>query len=321
MMVHEISALDSAPDWINSPPLSAATLRGKVVLVDFWTYTCINWLRTLPYVRAWAEKYQEQGLVVVGVHTPEFSFEHNLDNVRQAVAEMQVAHPVVIDNDYRIWRAFNNNYWPALYFVDAQGKIRHHYFGEGSYDESEMMIRQLLAEAEAGGISSAPVAVNARGPEIAADWEELQSGENYVGYGRTENFASAGGAVWDEDQIYVAPAKLRLNEWALAGNWTMEKEATRLNTANGCIRYCFHARDLHLVMGSAERETSVRFRVLIDGHPPTAASGFDVDEHGNGTVTEQRLYQLIRQPQPIADRLFEIEFLDAGVEAFAFTFG
>ena len=317
----ELPSLGGATGWLNSQPLTAAGLRGKVVLVEFWTYTCINWLRTLPYVRAWAEKYKDQGLVVIGVHSPEFEFEKNVDNVRRAAKDMRVDYPIAIDSDYAIWRAFKNQYWPALYFVDAQGHIRHHQFGEGEYEQSEMIIQQLLAEAGTGGIGHELVSVDARGAEAAADWGSLKSPENYVGYERTENFASPGGAVLDKRRVYAAPARLRLNHWALSGDWTVGKQATVLNKANGRIAYRFHARDLHLVMGPAARGTSVRFRVLIDGQPPGAAHGIDVDDQGNGTVTEQRLYQLIRQPKPIADRQFEIEFLDSGVEAFAFTFG
>jgi thiol-disulfide isomerase/thioredoxin len=317
----ELPSLGSATEWLNSQPLTAAGLRGKVVLVDFWTYSCINWLRSLPYVRAWAEKYKNQGLVVIGVHAPEFAFEKHVDNVRRAAKDMRVAYPIAIDNDHAIWRAFKNEYWPALYLVDAQGHIRHHHFGEGEYEQSELMIQQLLAEAGTRGIGHELVSVDARGAEAAADWGSLKSPENYVGYERTENFASPGGAVLDKRRVYAAPARLRLNHWALSGDWTVERQATVLNKANGRIAYRFHARDLHLVMGPAARGTSVRFRVLIDGQPPGAAHGIDVDDQGNGTVTEQRLYQLIRQPKPIADRQFEIEFLDSGVEAFAFTFG
>jgi thiol-disulfide isomerase/thioredoxin len=317
----ELPSLGSATEWLNSPPLTASGLRGKVVLVDVWTYTCINWLRTLPYVRAWAEKYKNQGLVVIGVHAPEFAFEKNIDNVRRAAKEMKVNYPIAIDNDFAIWRALKNEYWPALYFVDARGKIRHHQFGEGEYEQSERIIQQLLAEAGTGGIGHELVSVDARGAEAAADWGSLKSPENYVGYERTENFASPGGAVLDKRRVYAVPARLRLNQWALSGDWTVQKQATVLNKVNGRIAYRFHARDLHLVMGPAVPGTSVRFRVLIDGKPPGAARGIDVDDKGNGTVTEQRLYQLIRQPKPIADRLFEIEFLDSSVEAFAFTFG
>jgi thiol-disulfide isomerase/thioredoxin len=317
----ELPSLSGATGWLNSQPLTAAGMRGKVVLIDFWTYTCINWLRTLPYVRAWSEKYKDQGLVTIGVHTPEFEFEKNVDNVRRQAKEMRVDYPIAIDSNYAIWFAFNNHYWPALYFVDAQGHIRHHQFGEGDYEESEMIIRQLLAEAGNGGSGDELVTVDARGAEAAANWGSLRSPENYVGYERTEDFASPGGAVLGERHIYAAPARLGLNQWSLSGDWTIGKHAIALNKANGRIAYRFHARDLHLVMGPAAPGTSVRFRVLIDGQPPEDSHGIDVDDQGAGAVTEQRLYQLIRQPKPIVDRQFEIEFLDAGVEAFVFTFG
>jgi thiol-disulfide isomerase/thioredoxin len=317
----ELPSLASATEWLNSPPLTAAGLRGKVVLFDFWTYSCINWLRTLPYVHAWAEKYQNNGLVVIGVHSPEFGFEKTIDNVRRAAKEMRVDYPIAIDNDHAIWRAFKNRYWPALYFVDAQGNIRHHQFGEGEYEQSEMIIQQLLAEAGIGGIGHELVSVDVRGTEAAADWGSLKSPENYVGYERTENFASPGGAVMDKRRVYAAPTRLTLNHWSLSGDWTVKSEAIALNKAGGRIAYRFHARDLHLVMGPAVPGTPVRFRVLVDGQKPASAHGIDVDDQGNGTVTEPRLYQLIRQPKPIADRLFDIEFLDSGVEAFAFTFG
>lgn len=317
----ELASLDSATAWLNSEPLTAAGLRGKVVLIDFWTYSCINWMRSHPYVRAWAERYKDQGLVVIGVHAPEFTFERNLDNVRRAARDLRVDFPIAIDNDQAIWRAFRNNYWPALYFVDAQGRLRGQSFGEGDYDKSERTIQQLLAEAGARGISRDLVSVDARGAEAAADWRSLRSPENYVGYDRTENFASPGGPVPGQRHTYAVPARLTLNHWALSGDWTVGKQATVLHNANGRIAYRFHARDLHLVMGPSARGTSVRFRVLIDGLPPGAAHGIDVDDEGNGTVTEPRLYQLIRQPMPIADRQFEIEFLDSGVETFAFTFG
>ncbi len=314
-------SLAGATGWLNSTPLTAAGLRGKVVVIDVWTYTCINWLRTLPYVRAWAERYKNQGLVVIGVHSPEFGFEKNVDNIRRAAKDMRVEYPIAIDSDFAIWRALNNEYWPALYIVDALGRIRHHQFGEGGYEQSEQIIQQLLAEAGNGGIGHDLVSVDARGAEVAADWDSLKSPENYVGYGRAENFASPGGAVPDKPHVYAAPARLRLNAFALSGAWTVGKQATALNKPNGRIAYRFHARDLHLVMGPAAPGTAVRFRVLIDGKPPGAVHGIDVDEQGNGTVTEQRLHQLIRQTKPIADRQFEIEFLDSGVEAFAFTFG
>ena len=317
----ELASLTRADEWINSPPLTAEALRGKVVLIDFWTYTCINWLRTAPYVRAWAEKYRDQGLVVIGVHAPEFGFEKNLNNVRRAVKDLRVDHPVAVDSDHVIWRAFKNQYWPALYFVDAQGRVRHHYFGEGGFEQSEMVIQQLLAEAGATGIVRQPVSVNGQGLEAAADWASLMSGENYLGFGRTQSFASPGGATRDTPRMYERPARLRLNEWALSGDWTVKNEAVVLNKPNGGIAYRFHARDVHLVMGPAARGASERFRVLVDGQPPGAAHGIDVDDQGNGTVSEQRLYQLIRQPPPIAERLFEIAFLDPGVEVYAFTFG
>ncbi len=317
----ELASLERANEWLNSPPLTASALRGKIVLIDFWTYTCINWLRTLPHVRAWHEKYRNQGLVTIGVHAPEFAFEKTISNVRWAVKDMRIDHPIAVDNEHVIWRAFNNQYWPALYFIDAQGRVRHHHFGEGSYEQSEMIIQELLAEAGIGGIDREPVAVDARGIEAAADWGSLKSPENYLGYERTENFASAGGAAPDAPRRYEVPARLRLNEWGLSGDWTVRKETAVLNRPNGSIAYRFHARDLHLVMGPAAPGTPVRFRVLIDGQPPGAAHGIDVDEQGDGTVTEQRLYQLIRQPKPIIDRQFEIEFRGPGVEAFAFTFG
>jgi thiol-disulfide isomerase/thioredoxin len=317
----ELTSLERADAWLNSPPLTAPALRGKVVLIDFWTYTCINWLRTFPYVRAWAEKYREQGLVVIGVHAPEFSFEKDLNNVRRAVQDLRVTHPVAVDNDHTIWRAFRNQYWPALYFVDAQGRVRDHHFGEGSYERSERMIQQLLAEAGAGAVSRAPVAVEGRGIEAAADWESLKSAENYLGYQRTQSFASPGGAVPDQARVYAPPLRLRLNNWALSGDWTMQSEASALNQPGGRIACRFQARDLHLVMGPAMPGASVQFRVSIDGEPPGPAHGIDVDERGNGVLAEQRLYQLIRQSGPISDRLFDIEFLGAGAQAYAFTFG
>ena len=317
----ELPSPGGATGWLNSQPLTKDGLRGKVVLVDFWTYTCINWLRTLPYVRAWAGKYKEQGLVVIGVHTPEFRFEKDLDNVRRAVKDRKIDFPVAIDNDYGVWRAFDNHYWPALYLIDAQGRIRHHQFGEGGYERTERIIQQLLGEAGSSGIGDHLAAVEARGVEAEADWPDLKSPENYLGHERTENFVSPGGAALDKRRVYAAPARLKLNDWALSGDWTVKRDAVALNKGNGRIAYRFHARDLHLVMAPAARGSSVRFRILVDGQPPGAAHGTDVDDEGNGTVSGQRLYQLIRQPNPIADRLFEIEFLDPGVEAFAFTFG
>jgi thiol-disulfide isomerase/thioredoxin len=317
----ELESLTTATAWLNSPPLTAAGLRGKVVLVQVWTFSCINWLRTLPYVRAWAAKYKDQGLVVIGVHDPEFGFEQNLDNVRRATMGMDITYPVAIDNNFTIWRAFKNNYWPALYLVDAHGRVRYHHFGEGKYAESETAIQQLLIEAVRSGIGRELVSVEGQGNEAAADWNSLESPETYVGFARGENLASPGGAVPGHAHDYSAPARLGLNQWALSGTWTMESQALTLNEANGRIAYRFHARDLHLVMGPARGGTAIRFRVFIDGQPPQAAHGLDVDAEGYGTATEQRMFQLIRQPGSIADRLFTIEFLDPGVEAFVFTFG
>jgi thiol-disulfide isomerase/thioredoxin len=316
-----LPSFDGATGWLNSPPLTAADLRGKVVLVNFWTYTCINWLRQLPYVRAWAGRYSGHGLIVVGVHTPEFGFEHNLDNVRRAVQDMRVDYPVAIDNDYAVWTAFANHYWPALYFADPQGRIRHHHFGEGEYQQSEMVIQQLLAENGSADPGHELVSVDAHDAEAPADWATLRSPENYTGYERTENFASPGGAVPGKRHAYEAPAELRLNHWALSGDWTVEEQAVTLNQAGGRIAYRFHSRDLHLVMGPTAEGTLVRFRVLIDGQPPGAAHGADVDDQGRGTAAGQRLHQLIRQPGHITDRTFEIAFLDPGVQAYAFTFG
>jgi thiol-disulfide isomerase/thioredoxin len=309
-----------ATTWLNSTPLTPEALRGKIVVVDFWTYTCINWLRSFPYVRAWAETYKDQGLVVIGVHSPEFSFEHEADNVRQALADRKIDFPVAIDNDLAVWRDFDNQAWPALYVVDAKGRIRYHQFGEGNYALAEKVIRQLLAEAKGSDLPADLASVDARGPEAPADWPSLQSPENYLGSDRTENF-SAKRSVVNKHRVYVAPDALKLNHWAVAGDWAIGAEAIVLNEANGRIKYRFHARDLHLVMGAATRGKSVRFRISIDGQPPGSAHGSDTDEQGNGTVAQPRLYQLLRQAAPIRDRTFEIEFLDPGVQAFSFTFG
>jgi len=318
----EFPSLGGATEWLNSPPLTAYGLRGKVVLIDFWTYSCINWRRSLPYVRAWAQKYKDQGLVVIGVHSPEFEFEKDVDNVRWAAKDMGIDYPIAVDSDQAIWRAFRNDYWPALYFIDAQGHIRHHQFGEGDYERSERIIQQLLAEAGATGIGHALVSVDGPGAEAPADLGNLKSAENYIGYERTENFVSRDGTILDKRRTYVAPARLRLNHWALSGDWTIGMQAAVLDKADGRIVYCFHARDLNLIMGPTMPGASVHFRVLIDGQSPGVAHGADVDAQGNGTVTEpSRMYQLIRQPGPIADRQFEIEFLDPGVAAFDFTFG
>jgi thiol-disulfide isomerase/thioredoxin len=316
-----LPSLAGAIEWLNSPPLTMSQLRGKVVLVEFWTYTCVNWRRTLPYVRAWADKYKDQGLVVIGVHTPEFVFEKDVGNVRHAVKEIGITFPVAIDSDYTIWGAFKNQYWPALYFVDAQGRIRHHHFGEGDYERSEEVVQRLLAEAGHNGISHELVSVDPVGVEAGADWPNLKSPETYLGYERSETFASSGGAVLNKRHRYAAPQNLSLNDWALTGDWTVGADSAVLNAANGRLLYRYHARDVNLIMSPQATGSSVRFRVLIDGRPPGAAHGSDTDEQGNGIVTEPRMYQLIRQPGPIADREFAIQFLEPGVAAFDFTFG
>ena len=291
-----------------------------MVLVSFGTYTCINWIRSLPYVRAWADRYASDGLAVVGVQTPEFDFEGDLDSVRRAIEEMDVRYPVAVDNDYAVWRAFDNHYWPALYFVDAQGRIRHHHFGEGEYVESEKVLQMLLREA-GRDIDLDLVHLDPGGVEAEADWGSLRSPETYLGYGRTVGFASPAGLTPDERRVYAPPAHLARNQWALSGDWQIGLVPALLARAGGSIRFQFHARDLHLVMGPPPGHPPVRFRVRLGGEPPGAARGVDVDERGDGIADYQRMYQLIRQPSPIDDRLFEIEFLDAGVEAFVFTFG
>jgi thiol-disulfide isomerase/thioredoxin len=316
-----LPGFDGATGWLNSAPLTATDVEEKVVLVDFWTYTCINWLRTLSYVRAWAEKYHDRGLVTVGVHTPEFPFEQDVANISQAVKDMGIEYPIAIDSDYRVWRAFSNHYWPAVYLADAQGRIRHHQFGEGRYEECERVIQRLLREAGVEGVDDALVSVAADGFEAQADWTNLASPETYLGYEQTQNFASPGGVAFDESRTYVAPDSLRLNQWALSGDWTIESGASVLNRADGGIAFRFHARDVHLVLRRRERGTSVPFRVLVDGEPPGAAHGLDVDDEGQGTVTEPRLYQLVRERGSITDRTFEITFLAPGIEAFVFTFG
>lgn len=314
-------SLAGGTGWLNTQrPLVLDKLRGKVVLVDFWTYTCVNWRRTLPYVREWALKYKDQGLVVIGVHTPEFSFEQKSDNVSRSIKEMNIGYPVVLDNNFEIWNSFQNEYWPALYLIDAKGQLRYHKFGEGDYSESELQIQQLLKEASATNVSDKTVELQPNGFEAAADWKNVASPENYVGYGRTHGFASTGG-VADKQVLYAAPKQLKLNQWGLSGEWTIGKENISLNKGNGKIIYRFHARDLNLIMGAAVRGASIKFRLLIDGKPPGAAHGVDVDSDGNGKVNEHRMYQLIRQPGPIIDREFQIEFLDPKVEVYDFTFG
>ncbi|WP_213881891.1 cytochrome c biogenesis protein DipZ [Pseudomonas sp. dw_358] len=317
----ELPSLAGAVQWLNSPPLSAEALRGKVVLVDFWTYSCINCLRTLPYVTAWAQKYRDKGLVVIGVHSPEFAFEQNVDNVTAAMKKLGVTYPVAIDNDFKIWRAFDNQYWPAHYFADAQGHIRYHHFGEGGYAESEKVIQQLLREAGHKDVPTRLVDANASGVQAGMDAGDMQSPETYVGYQRAENFASSPELSADKTADYQLPAQPSLNQWGLQGQWLVGGEQATLKAAGGKITYRFHARDLHLVLGPGEDGKPVRFRVTIDGQAPGAAHGTDVAPDGSGTVSEQRLYQLIRQQGSVSDHTFTIEFLDPGVRAYAFTFG
>jgi len=315
-----LPSLDGAVEWLNSPPLTREALKGKVVLVDFWTYSCINCLRALPYVRAWADKYKDQGLVVIGVHAPEFAFEKNIGNVKKAVADLKVDYPVAIDNNYAIWRAFKNQYWPAHYFIDAEGRIRHHHYGEGEYDNSERVIQQLLAEAGHKTAGENLVTVKASGMQAAPDMEQVKSPETYLGYERAENFISPGGVVPDMPNSYQASVS-KLNTWGLTGDWTVGDEQASLNEKGGGIVYRFHARDLHLVLGPTEQGKSIRFRVTIDGAAPGDDHGTDIDAEGAGVVTGERLYQLVRQKDDIRDRTFEIQFLDPGVRAYAFTFG
>ena len=309
--------LSGATQWLNSPPLTPQQLRGKVVLVDFWTYSCINCLRALPYVNAWAAKYKEHGLVVIGVHAPEFAFEKDQANVRRAIRDLSIPYPVAMDNDLAIWQAFNNQYWPADYFIDAKGRIRAHAFGEGDYDKSERVIQQLLAEAGFQNVPGGLVDPRAKGAQAAPDMKEIQSPETYIGYARAENFR--GQRVPDAPHLYALHPPYERNQWDLAGTWTIDGEKGVLNKAPGRILFRFHARDLHLVLGPGDKP--VRFRVTLDGAPPGAAHGADTDTDGNGTVTSQRLYQLIRQQGPVSDHTFVIEFLDPGVQAFSFTFG
>lgn len=310
-----LPTLDAATAWLNSPPLTRASLRGKIVLAQFWTYSCINWRRTLPYVRAWSQKYAASGLVVIGIHTPEFDFEKDANNVRNFVRDANITFPIAIDSQRAVWGAFSNEYWPALYFIDAEGRIRHHQFGEGEYERSEAVIQELLGESGKNGAEQGLTSVDASGPELPAGWADLRSTENYLGYERTQNFLSPVGASVERAR------PLALNSWSVTGDWTIGADAVTLNRAHGRIAYRFHARDLHLVMGAAAPATTIRFRVYLNGNSPGEARGVDVDEQGNGTVSAPRMYQLIRQPQPIVDRDFEIEFLDAPVEAFSVTFG
>jgi cytochrome c biogenesis protein CcdA/thiol-disulfide isomerase/thioredoxin len=321
MVNGRLDSLSGADAWINSPPLTAQSLRGKVVVVDFWTYSCINCLRSLPYVEAWAEKYKDQGLVVIGVHTPEFAFEHDVGNVRKAVADLHITYPVAVDDHHVIWRAFDNQYWPAHYFIDATGRVRAHHFGEGDYAQSEKTIQMLLAEAGRTAVPGGVVAVAGQGAEAASNQALVGSPETYIGYAQAEGFASPGDQVDDQAHTYAAPANLQLNDWALVGTWTVGLQQATLNAAGGAIAYRFHARDLHLVLGPAVAGRRVRFRVLIDGKPAGADHGVDTDAQGLGVVNGQRLHQLVRMQGAPADHTFEIQFLDPGVQAFAFTFG
>jgi thiol-disulfide isomerase/thioredoxin len=313
--------LGGATTWLNSEPLTPAGLRGKVVVVQFCTFSCINWLRTLPYLRAWAEKYRDNGLVVIGAHSPEFPFEHDLDKIRSALEAMGVDYPIAVDNDFAVWRAFDNAFWPALYFVDAEGRIRHHHFGEEEYERSERVIQQLLAEAGSDDVDEDVVSVEPSGVYLPADWNTLRSPETYVGYARGTGFASPGGLEPDRSQDYHQPSHLGLNQWALSGEWTVGSQITTLNEPGGRIVHRFHGRDLNLVLGTQADSAPRRFRLRIDGEPPNRARGLDVDERGNGTVSDERLYQLIRQIGRITDRTFEITFIDAGAQAYVFTFG
>jgi thiol-disulfide isomerase/thioredoxin len=316
-----LAPFDGATGWLNTEPLTPEGLRGRVVLVDFWTYTCVNWLRTLPYVRAWAAKHRDAGLTVVGVHTPEFGFERDVDNVVAHTRAFGVEYPVAIDSDYGVWRAFANHFWPAVYIADAEGRIRHHHFGEGEYAQTEMVVQQLLLDAGADAIDQDLVMVEPRGLEVAADWRTLQSPETYVGTRQSTGFAQERVARFDESYAYAAPDRLPLNGWGLSGTWTVASHAGVMDQPGGRIAFRFHARDLNLVMGPASRGTTIPFRVFLDGEVARDAHGTDVAADGTGIVASQRTYQLIRQPGPIADRLFEIEFVDAGVEAYCFTFG
>jgi thiol-disulfide isomerase/thioredoxin len=318
---YPLYGLSGATDWINSTPLTAKQLKGKVVLVDFWTYSCINCLRSLPYMRAWAEKYKDSGLVVIGVHTPEFGFEKELPNVQKAVKKLGIDYPVALDSHNAIWNAFHNQFWPAHYFLDASGKVRYEHFGEGEYDQSERWIQQLLAERVARPMPGGAVSVRGQGVEAAAAMNDVRSPETYIGYERAQHFASPGGIKYDQQHLYAAPANPVLNQWGLAGQWTDHEQVAVLGAAGGKIVFRFHARDLHLVLGPTTDGKPVRFRVTIDGQAPGENHGVDIDAEGNGTVSEHRLYQLVRQKGAIADHVFTIEFLDPGVQAFAFTFG
>jgi cytochrome c biogenesis protein CcdA/thiol-disulfide isomerase/thioredoxin len=314
-------ALSGAISWLNSAPLTPEALRGKVVMIDFWTYSCINCLRTLPYLRAWQDRYGTHGFTIIGVHAPEFAFEKDPRNVERAVRDLKITYPVAVDNNYAIWRAFNNEYWPAHYFIDAQGHIRGHHFGEGGYEESEKTIRELLTEAGERDLPAPTGALQGKGIEYAADEGDVSSPETYIGYDRAEHFVSPGQVAREMPHDYSFPSEFKLNDWALAGRWRVGSEFGRVDAAGARIAFRFHARDLHLVLGPGPDGKPVRFRVTIDGHAPDDSHGVDVDAKGEGVVSEQRLYQLIRQPGDVKDHTFAIEFLDAGVQAYSFTFG
>jgi len=316
-----LPSFEGAAGWLNSEPKTVESLRGRVVLVNFWTYTCINWIRTLPYVRAWDAEYRDHGLTVIGVHTPEFGFERNAENVVSAARDFEVEYPVALDSGYDIWRAFDNHFWPAIYIADGHGRVRYHHFGEGEYAMTEMVIQQLLTTEGMGAVDLDLVSIDASGIALAADWQNLRSPETYLGSARLSGLATPDDARFGEPHDYTAPSGLRLNQWALAGKWTIWQHAATLNEPDGRIVFRFHARDVNLVMGPAEPETSMPFRVLLDGKAPKADHGVDVNEDGTGAVTGQRLYQLIRQTGSVEARLFEIEFGDAGLEAYSFTFG
>jgi thiol-disulfide isomerase/thioredoxin len=313
--------LDGGTGWLNSAPLSRKSLRGKVVLVDFWTFTCINSIRPLPYLRNWAAKYNDAGFVVIGVHTPEFSFEHEPMNVENAVRNLNVTFPVAIDSKYGIWQAFNNQYWPAQYLVDAKGRIRYHHFGEGDYGDIDRVIQELLKENGATGLASNTTSVSGVGIEAAPDWADGHSPETYIGYRQAQNFASPEKVHKDSTQAFSTPVKLSLNHWALSGSWNVNAESAVLQSAPGKVVFRFHSRDLHLVVAPTKDGKPVRFVVRIDGAAPGENCGVDTAPDGSGEIREPRLYQLIRQKGPIVDRTFEIEFLDPGVQALDFTFG
>jgi thiol-disulfide isomerase/thioredoxin len=315
MLQHlHMPSLGGATEWLNSEPLGPAELGGHVVLVNFWTLTCINWLRQEPYVRAWSQAYRDDGLVVIGVHTPEFAFEHDIDHVRQATKERRIDYPVIVDNDYEVWNAFDNHYWPALYFVDKERIIRDQHFGEGRYEESERLLQRLL------GIDRAPVAVEGQGVEAEADWNHLRSPESYLGYARGEQFTSPDGAAYDERRAYTLPKHLQLNQWSLEGNWTIRREPVVLDEAGGTITVRYHARDAHLVLSAGSR-APIPFQVRVDGDPPGASHGADIDEDGSGLLREGRLYQLVRERGAVRERTLQITFLEPGAQAYAFTFG